>query len=473
MAEGASALALEPLVLTWITNSSIKKEQIIGDCDWDVYWHSNHACSPTISTTSNRFGVLGDGQLSSFESNGKLIVIGGDAISGNTNHNLRAFDPIGYSTTTAPEAGFLISFYTNADGSTLFVRPKDIQMGGDDLPTSGITLTDGTYLFIHSGETNKNDQYVYSLLVQFDETVLTNFIVGRSISSNAYNGHFVHGALHAGGTNVCIFGIGRYRASSIYLSIVAASNFWAGTGTRYYAGSTSGQPLWDPYESNAVPVVPQDASVGNVSVAYSTDLGLWLMMYDAGWQDPLVTNGIYFTYATEPWGPWAAPQMIFDKKRDDHALGRYIHQANFSVNCSTGDGLMGPIIDQSQDPCPVDGEAFAPMLIERFITVSNNTLALYYTMGTFNPYTVVKMRSDFTITPVIDPASLVHKKNKFSFSWAAPTNESYLVDHSTNLSSGWTTFTDIVTSATGTFNFTNTQSGGLPGQGFYRLRSSP
>src|SRR6516165_10555220 len=108
MAASAKATALEPPGLTWITNSSIKLEQIIGDCDWDVYWHSN-TCLPTTSATSNRFGVLGDGQLSCFESNGKVIVIGGDAISGDpTNHNLHAFDPIGYSTTTDPEAGFLI-----------------------------------------------------------------------------------------------------------------------------------------------------------------------------------------------------------------------------------------------------------------------------------------------------------------------------------------------------------------------------
>ena len=96
-------------------------------------------------------------------------------------------------------------------------------------------------------------------------------------------------------------------------------------------------------------------------------------------------------------------------------------------------------------------------------------------MGTFNPYTVVKMRSEFTIQPVIDPASLVHKKNKFSFSWVAPTNASYQVDYSTNLSSGWTTFTDIVTSTNDTFSFTDygTNSGGLRSTKFYRVRSSP
>jgi hypothetical protein len=475
MAAGANAAALEPPVLTWKTNSSIKLEQIIGDCDWDYYWHNNSNCLATTSTTSNRFGVLGDGQLSSFESNGKVIVIGGDAISGDpTNHNLHAFDPIGYSTTTDPEAGFLINYYTNADGSTVFVQPKGIQMGGDDLPTSGITLADGTYLFIHSGETNGTDQYVYSLLVRFDEALLTNYTVGRVVSSNANNGHFVRGALHLDGTNVCIFGLGKYRVSSIYLSTVPVSNFWAGTGTMYYAGTTNGQPLWDPYETNAAPIVATNyASVGNLSVAYSTNLGLWLMMFDAGWNDTNLANGIYFTCAADPWGPWAAPQLIFDKHRDDHALGRYIHQSIAITNCSAGDGLMGPIIDQSKNPCPVDGEAFAPMLIERFITITNNTLRLYYSMGTFNPYTVVKMRSEFIISPVIDPASLVHRKNKFSFAWAAPTNESYQVDVSTNLSSGWMTLTDIVTSTTGTFYFTNTQSGGLSAEGFYRLRSRP
>lgn len=477
MVASAKVVALEPPVLTWITNSSVKREQIIGDCDWDYFWHNHSNCLATTSTTSNRFGVLGDGQLSSFESNGKLIVIGGDAISGDpTNQNLHAFDPIGYSTTTDPEAGFRINFYTNADGSTVFVNQfgtNSIQMGGDDLPTSGITLPDGTYLFIHTGETNKVVTNVYSLLVRADTTTPTNFTIGRSISSNAYNGHFVHGALHAAGTNVCIFGIGFYRASPLYLSMVSASNFWSGAGTMYYAGTTNGQPQWDPYETNAAPILANYGSMGDLSVAYSSNLGLWLLMFDAGWNDTNVVNGIYFSYATDPWGPWAAPQLIFEKRRDDCALGRYIHQGIAATNCSAGDGLMGPIIDQSKNPCPVDGVAFAPMIIERFITISNNTLKLYYTMGTFNPYTVVKMRSEFIISPVIDPSSLVHKKNKFSFAWAAPTNEIYQVDYATNLLSGWTTLTDIFTSVSGTFNFTNTQPGGLPVQGFYRLRTVP
>ncbi len=39
--------------------------------------------------------------------------------------------------------------------------------------------------------------------------------------------------------------------------------------------------------------------------------------------------------------------------------------------------------------------------------------------------------------------------------------------------SGWTTFTDIITSANGIFDFTNTETDGLPPTRFYHLRTSP
>jgi len=75
-------------------------------------------------------------------------------------------------------------------------------------------------------------------------------------------------------------------------------------------------------------------------------------------------------------------------------------------------------------------------MIERFTTVQTNTLTIYYTLSTWNPYTSVLMKSDFTILPQIDGSMLVKKKNKFSFSWNAPTNASYKVDFSGNLLSG-------------------------------------
>lgn len=112
-------------------------------------------------------------------------------------------------------------------------------------------------------------------------------------------------------------------------------------------------------------------------------------------------------------------------------------------------------------------------MIERFTRVTNSTAYIYYMMSTWNPYTNVKMRSAFTISPIIDLGSLVKSKKKFSFAWSAPTNISYQVDYSTNLLSNWTTFTNIITSTNGAFNFTDdgTTSGAFGVTKFYRLRT--
>jgi hypothetical protein len=84
------------------------------------------------------------------------------------------------------------------------------------------------------------------------------------------------------------------------------------------------------------------------------------------------------------------------------------------------------------------------------------------------------MRSAFAIRPTIDPASLVKMKKKFSFAWTGPTNIIYQVDYSTNPPAGWTTLTNLISSTSGTFSFTDngTNSGGFGTNKFYRLRTT-
>ena len=83
------------------------------------------------------------------------------------------------------------------------------------------------------------------------------------------------------------------------------------------------------------------------------------------------------------------------------------------------------------------------------------------------------MRSQFAIEPIISLPS--HTKTNFTFSWLAPTNESFQVDYSTNLLSGWKTLTNVIKSTNGTFGFTDsgTNSGGFGTNKFYRLQNSP
>jgi hypothetical protein len=117
------------------------------------------------------------------------------------------------------------------------------------------------------------------------------------------------------------------------------------------------------------------------------------MTYDGGSQSRN-TAGVYLTYASEPWGPWSEPQLIFNGRRDN-ALGTFIHDPTITPN-PPGDGLTGPTIG-GNDVYTTSGGAYAPFMIARFVNVSGTTLSIYYTLSTWNPYTVVEMRSDFVI----------------------------------------------------------------------------
>jgi hypothetical protein len=235
---------------------------------------------------------------------------------------------------------------------------------------------------------------------------------------------------------VLIFGEGQHRGeptgSSVYLSYIPASDFWSGTDskgnptTRYFAGFKLGHPTWSTNESDSVPVVYDNpngvtvptgppgfsdpGTVGEISVAYSSQLGLWLMTYDGGRQagpNKDQTTGIYFSYALFPWGPWAKPQLIFNSCREN-AYGNYMfyYYGNPSNNScpsvANASGPAGPTIgDQSpsgNDPLTTHGDPYAAEIIERFVEVDGDTLKLFYTMSTWNPYAVVEMESDFQIT---------------------------------------------------------------------------
>ena len=159
---------------------------------------------------------------------------------------------------------------------------------------------------------------------------------------------------------------------------------------------------------------PTSPGVNKTSVFFSQQLGLWLMMFDIEGSSPS-TDGMYFTSASQPWGPWSTPQLIFNDCRDK-ALGNFIYYyyATASANsCPTAmpagtapvpgsAGPSGPTIG-ANDPATSPGHGYAPAMISRFTIVSGNTLKIFYMMATWNPYATVMMESDFNLTygPVV------------------------------------------------------------------------
>ncbi|HUR81167.1 MAG TPA: DUF4185 domain-containing protein [Thermoanaerobaculia bacterium] len=382
-AEGATTL-------TWIPGSTVKVEQMIGECDYAVQAKTGQ-CTPTSSRTITRAKVVGTDIGSSFESQGKLIFVFGDTTG--PAENYLASDTMASSTSTDPAAGLVLDFFTNADGTPYFVKIPGVRMGAAEVPHAGIRLDNATYIVCNTG-TDRNlpdpNANAYSVLTRFDEST-RRFTLLRTLSSRP-NGRFITTSLYRWGSDVVIFGLSAYRASDVYLSIVPASTFESGQGTRYFSGLVNGQPTWSTSESDAVPLFVDPEStktIGNISVVFSQQLGLWLMTYDGG-KTP-ATSGAYFAYAAAPWGPWSDPQLIFNARRDG-ALGTYIHDPSIVP----GDGLTGPTIGDN-DPNTTRGGFYAPYLIERFMRVTGNNLSIYYTGSTWNPYTIVLLRSDLTI----------------------------------------------------------------------------
>ena len=388
------------VTLTWIPGSTVRVEQIVGDCDYAAQATKSGQCAPTTSRTATRSKVLGTDIGSSFESQGNLIFLFGDTIG--PGEDYFASDTIATSTSTDPAQGLFVEFLTKNDGTPYFVRIPNVRMGAAEVPHAGIRLDSGTYVVCDTGKDRNLPNpniHAYSVLTRFDETRRT-FTPLRTISSIP-DGKFVTTSLHSFGNDVLMYGLGEYRASNVYLAIVPASSFESGQGTRYFTGLVNGQPSWSSSESAAVPVVIDNPlhtstytpSIGNVSVTYSNDLDRWLMTYDGGAASPS-TVGVYFAYATQPWGPWSEPQLIFNANRDG-AMGSFIHDPRI-VPDPPGDGLNGPTIG-ANNPYTTIGAAYAPYTIERFTKVSGSRLSIYYTLSTWNPYTTVEMRSDFTI----------------------------------------------------------------------------
>ena len=299
-----------PPALTYIPGSSVKVYQINGDCDWAAWDatinNKTPTCKSTASQTATHADVLGDDVATSFENNGELIMMFGDTIGAaaafyptyigfQNTFAWNAHDPIARSTTLHAEDGLLLNFFLSGNHGLEVAPPPQpngmaVDMGAYNVPDGGIYLNGQTYIRVKTGQVMGSDGKTdgsndYAVLVKFNETTQT-FTSGRTMSALP-GGHFVTAAMYEAPTgilgipapvlpepDVVLFGLGPYRASNVYLSVIPASEFESGvdssgnSATRYFTGMSNGQPTWSPAESPSVPVVtdidPANPIIGNL-----------------------------------------------------------------------------------------------------------------------------------------------------------------------------------------------------------------
>jgi hypothetical protein len=377
----AQATATAP-VIRYVPGSTVKLEQLLGEEDKEQH-------QPTLSRTLTRYGLEGTDLGYSFEHDGRVYFLFGDTVG----RLDRALDTIATTDETNPEQGVRLDFLT-VGNDYLTIQPPGISMGAFETPIGGISLGRQMYVAVR---TNHAQDW------STDRSVLTKFTLPSSFQplrtiSQSPAGRFLTMSLHTeqgseptmglppGGPFVMIWGTAQYRKSDAYLSIVPAANFETGQGTRYFAGlDAAGAPIWSENESDAQPIV-KNGTLGDLSVTWCKDLGLWLMTYDSRAPAP---RGILFSYSRTPWGPWSEPQILFNEVRDG-ALGKFIHDPRAKPD----DGLAGPVIGEGQaNLAAVQGGAYAPYVVERWTKVQGSKLDLYYVLSTWNPYVVVLIKS--------------------------------------------------------------------------------
>src|SRR5215471_1012594 len=277
--------------LTYNSGSSVKVQQIIGDCDWAVK-AVNGTCQETASRTITTANIAANDIGSSFEQNGTLVFLFGDTKSNDPSEpwstsnlplvDYHQHDPIGTTTATDGDAPLAINFLLSSApvATPFFVQPAyldgtKVPMGADDVPHAGVEFNGKTYIIINTGAdlslTNPH-QNSYSVLATWDRTANANAFTALRTISKLPGGHFVITSVHelnpsqAGGSQtmqgILTYGIGDTRASDIYLAfdsgvandpaLAGAPGYESGAATKYFTGLTNGQPKWSSNESDAV-----------------------------------------------------------------------------------------------------------------------------------------------------------------------------------------------------------------------------
>jgi hypothetical protein len=360
-----------------------KISQLIGDYD-------RHRQTATENQTQTRYGLALTDLGVPFNHNGRTYIAFGDVPGGDR-------DPLAYTTDMTPEDGLALSFV--ADGTAY--RPitiPGITQRAFEVPLDGMSLSNRMYLY-HSTDHSAAMTMGRSVLAVSDDDGRTFRLLYTLSRRHFINVSVVQVPLQpwpgfpvSTGDGVVIFGSGRYRASNVRLAFQPALAIENPAAIRYFAGLDAyGTPTWSSNELDAISLFDQPC-VGEFSVTYNPFLRKWLMLYNCG-----TPRGINYRTADQPWGPWSDSQVLFEPW-DDGGYCAFMHTSWTFQNC-----------DSVHDPGRENEWAgeYGPYVFEDLTTGTNGRTTIYFTMSTWNPYTVVLMKSELVLSNTPPASRLV------------------------------------------------------------------
>ncbi|MFZ1041089.1 MAG: DUF4185 domain-containing protein [Anaerolineales bacterium] len=345
--------------IRYVPGSSQKICQLVGETDREFN-------QPTANQTASRYGLVGDDLGYSFESNGKLFFLFGDSnptATFNGKPNLGNDPPrisddndaIAFTTDTSLNPCIKLDFITDSIGA--YKNPVVLNAQGQpaitlrafEIPVAGINDAGKMYVIFATdhigafstrtvvGESD-DDANTFHYLYDFSKGPDAKFINVAIANGN-------DGYLYFWGTQ----GGNIYRKSPPFLARKPIGSMNSLNGIEYlHAVNPDGTPVFMPNESDAMPLFHdylqgQQVSdcMGELGVNWNPFVKRWIVLYNCLNDTPANPRGIYMRFASQPWGPWSAPQTIFNPTTDG-GYCHFIHRAVNAQNPTACDNLSDP-----------------------------------------------------------------------------------------------------------------------------------
>ncbi len=412
-----------PNRIFYVPGSSQKVCQLTGEMDHQFRM-------PTASQTATRFGLVAADHGYSFEHNGKLFFLFGDAIPTHTfrgkrngpnapTRNPDFNDAIAFTIDTTIENCVKLEFIRNSIGA--YKNPVVLNAQGqpaiklrtNESPISGISEAGRMYVVF--GTDNPTDTakppaplgYPTRTVVAVSDDDAVTFRYLYDFSKGPCFGcagaKFINIAIARGPDGYLYFwgtqGGELYRKSAPYLARIKAEDFGRKDGGQYleyFTGSDEqNMPRFSKSEADAKLLFedyaddtskPQNC-MGELGVEWNRFVHRWVMLYNCLNNTADHPRGIYMRLAEQPWGPWSTPQTVFNPIRDE-GYCHFIHRA-VTPERPACDDLSGP------KRLTVWGGDYGPYFISRFTTgdEARGISTFYYTLDTWNPYGQVIMKT--------------------------------------------------------------------------------
>lgn len=365
-----------------IVARATKIAQLVGEYD-------KERSEPTQNLTWSRYKLAGTDLGVPFKHKGRTYLLFGDTVG------IRGGDAIAYTTDTTPEDGVELTFLHDAKGYKP-VKIPGISQGGFEVPMEGVSIGNRMYIYhttdsssvaemFKEGEQAKmgrsvvaysdDDGDTFTYLYDFSTRHFINISIVETDKTDLST-YFAQSARKV----LVIFGSGAYRRSDVRLAFQPSDQIKSRASIRYFVGlDSAGKPILSANEDDAQALFNQPV-VGELSVSYNQFINKWLMLYNSFMP---ASRGINMRVADKPWGPWSEPQIIFEPWKDN-GYCHFMHAGAPHAPCDQ-------VSDRNREK--EWGGEYGPYQFDDLATGGSSSTTIYFTMSTWNPYTIVLMKA--------------------------------------------------------------------------------